>query len=310
MSRTLSRPAGVLALAAALAMSLAGTAGVASAGDSADSRVASPSVTAGSVDRAKAVHGSSTRGFAGSMVVAESVIGADGRGRVKDTTGFPARAIGQIDFSQNGFNYICTGWLIDANTILTSGHCSYDADGIEGDIIESATFTAGRNGAVEPFASCPVYEVYAPIEWRRDGSAADDWSIMQLGTSSAATCDIGDTVGWFGMSYRKGAKSLTDVKATVQGYPGDKKYGTQWTMSGKIKESTASMVYYKMDTYGGQSGSPVFEPKGTRCGDTPCGMAVHSYGAGTAPSGGAANSGPRITKSRFATITGYAAGNG
>lgn len=53
--------------------------------------------------------------FEGQPAHGESVIGTDGRVQVTDTTVYPARAIGQIEFFQaNGGepgNFICTGWL-------------------------------------------------------------------------------------------------------------------------------------------------------------------------------------------------------
>jgi glutamyl endopeptidase len=255
-----------------------------------------------------------TEGSAGTLpnVSPESVIGTDGRTQVTDTTEYPARAIGQITLVQDGKAFICTGWLIDKNTILTSGHCSYDHDGATGNIIESATFSPGRNGLVDPYGSCGVYQVWAPIQWRRDGNPKYDFSIMQLGTSNGTTvttCDIGTTVGFFGISWTAGADALTGNGATVQGYPGDKALGTQWTMSGNIRKSTKLMVFYKMDTAGGQSGSPVFDITGAKCNFTPCGMAIHSYGVGL-PGGANANAGPRITQSRFTTITSLGAANG
>jgi glutamyl endopeptidase len=155
-----------------------------------------------------------------------------------------------------------------------------------------------------------VYQVYSPLEWRQNGDPKSDFAVMQLGTSSTTTCDIGTTVGWFGISWTAGADALTGDSATVQGYPGDKAFGSQWTMSGTIKQSTKQMVYYRMDTAGGQSGSPVFDPAGALCGATPCGMAIHSYGVGLPGAGSNANAGPRITSGRFTTITNYAAENG
>ena len=56
----------------------------------------------------------------------ESVIGPDGRVRVNPTTGYPARAVGQIELVDQGDQFICTGWLIDANSILSSGHCAFN----------------------------------------------------------------------------------------------------------------------------------------------------------------------------------------
>ena len=76
-------------------------------------------------------------------------------------------------------------------------------------------------------------------------------------------------------------------------------------MNGLIGKSTPTMVYYPMDTYGGQSGSPVFSPHRLGCGV--CGMAIHSYGAGGTPP---MNSGPRITGARFSLIGSLASANG
>lgn len=43
---------------------------------------------------------------------------------------FPARAVGQIDFSErNGGNSICSGALIGASTVLTAGHCVHTGRG-------------------------------------------------------------------------------------------------------------------------------------------------------------------------------------
>ena len=308
--RAFSRSLGLLALAGAAALTL-GVSGAASAADSSGGTT----VERGHVGVVSAPTKTFTKGSRGSApsLSPESVIGTDGRTRVTDTTVFPARAIGQIELTQNFGAFICTGWLIDKNTILTSGHCAYDPDGGTGDIIESATFSAGRNRLANPYGTCDVYEVQSPIEWRRDGNPKYDYSVMQLGTNNGGTittCDVGTTVGWFGMSWTAGADALTGAAATVQGYPGDKAFGTQWTMSGTIKKSTSQMLYYRMDTAGGQSGSPVFDPAGAACGGTPCGMAIHSYGVGLAGPGATANAGPRITQSRFASITAYAAENG
>lgn len=252
-------------------------------------------------------------GTAESPASGESVIGQDGRTKVTDTTAYPARAIGQLIVGQNGDEFICTGWLIDLNTILTSGHCAFNPTPGGGDIIEYATFAPGRSGAgTDPFGTCPVYQVLSPVGWRQNGLPQHDWAAMQLGTNNAGTittCDIGTTVGWFGLSWKRAADALTDKKATVQGYPGDKADGTQWTMKGKIAKSTKSMVFYPMDTFGGQSGSPVFRPASPACGGGPCGLAVHSYGAGLPGPGGKNNAGPRITEARYNTIMSFAETN-
>ena len=180
------------------------------------------------------------------------------------------------------------------------------------DIIESAMFAPGRNGAVDAFGTCDVVSGYSPAGWRIDGKVTSDWSLMQLGRSlqtgeGFTDCPIGDTVGWLGYFWKAGADGLKGLKVRVEGYPGDKDFGTQWKMNGTISASDKNMAYYKIDTAGGQSGSPVFVPDRGTCG--PCAAAIHSYGVGLPGPGATRNAGPRITKSKFTLISDLADNN-
>ena len=237
-------------------------------------------------------------------VLAESVIGADGRARITNTTAYPHRAIGQLDIVMNGQAYYCTGWLIDRNTVVTAGHCAYNPGGAN-DPIDSATFIPGRdhNGVSSygPFGFCPVNGLYAPHGWRVEGKRSHDWAVMQL------SCNVGDTVGWFGMYSLPGVNRFAGTQARVQGYPADKVLGSQWQMSGTIHHSTDRRVFYTIDTAGGQSGGPVYKRNRPGCGSA-CALAIHTYGlyAGE-PS---YNSGTRITASVFDKIIQLRAQNG
>lgn len=242
---------------------------------------------------------------------AESVIGADGRVRVNPTTGYPARALGQIEYTQglpplNAF--ICTGFLIDVNTILAAGHCAYTPTAGGGDPVESPVFFPGRNGGTNPFGSCPIEGIFAPVEWRVNGSEYADYSVMNLGDSCNG---IGNTVGWFGMQTYPLQHALDNVMVTIPGYPGDKPFGTQWRMSGRIQVSRKKMVFYSIDTFAGQSGSPVWRniPSGSGCTGV-CAVAIHAYGNahGSGPHQ-TYNHAPRLTGPRFNLILDIAAQN-
>jgi len=232
---------------------------------------------------------------------AESVIGFDGRTQVFNTTDYPARAIGQIEgFDTVVGNYICTGWLIDRNTILTAGHCVYPQ---ANNLAESAAFFPGRNATTDPYGSCFLTTVFSPFEWVQNQNEYNDWAVAHL------NCNVGDTVGWFGYFSLGGQTALRYLPAVVQGYPGDKPFGTMWGMGDRIEASQKKMVFYDIDTFGGQSGSPVYYNR-VQCGG-PCGMAIHAYGNNH---GGGPhvpyNHAPRITNPRFGLISDFADDNG
>ncbi|HMQ24920.1 MAG TPA: trypsin-like serine protease [Acidimicrobiales bacterium] len=232
----------------------------------------------------------------------ESVIGADGRIQQTVTTEYPHRAIGQLEIVEDGSLYYCTGWMIDRNSILTAAHCAYNVDGGTNDPIESATFTPGRNGSgVRPYSYCWVNGMYAPYGWRANEEMTHDWAVMHL------NCNVGDTVGWFGLFSLPGTNRFAGSRGRVQGYPTDKPLGTQWKMAGDMHHSTDRQVFYPMDTFGGQSGAPVFKWNRPSCGG-PCGLGIHTYGVGgDTPT---LNRGTRLTASVFDKIIQVRAQNG
>jgi glutamyl endopeptidase len=86
--------------------------------------------------------------------------------------------------------------------------------------------------------------------------------------------------------------SLVGLPVQVSGYPGDKTSATQWSTSGDIRVSETYKTRYKHDTYGGQSGGPVFETdrEGSNCTGA-CANTIHTYGLYNGY-----NSGTRITQ--------------
>jgi glutamyl endopeptidase len=240
----------------------------------------------------------------------ESVIGRDGRIRVTNTTSFPNRAIGQIELVDQGENFICTGWLIDRNTIVAAGHCAFNPSAPAGqEIVEAATIFFGRNRGNSPYGGCPIATAYSPPQWINNGNYQYDWSVMQLGPA----CDnAGNALGHFGMVNFAGTNGLAGRPVTVQGYPGDKPFGTHSKMSGRIRKSGVRMAFYPMDTAGGQSGSPVWQHRGAAAPGPcagPCSLAIHAYGTGL-PGAGRLNGGVRLTSGVIGVIRDVANDNG
>jgi glutamyl endopeptidase len=235
----------------------------------------------------------------------ESVILVDDRERVNDTTRYPNSAIGHLEFDlPSGGGATCTGFLVDADTVLTAGHCVHQGGtGDPAGWFSDVTFSPGRNGVGNrPFGSCGATELWTLPEWYDAASEQNDLGIIQL------DCEIGETVGWLGYYSRPGPRALTGFRTHLRGYPGDKPYGTMWTDKAKVWFTRRPMIFYRNDTFGGQSGSPVFH-WGRYCAG-PCAMAVHAYGAhGISPHSGN-NHGPRITTARDALIADIAGQNG
>jgi glutamyl endopeptidase len=90
--------------------------------------------------------------------------------------------------------------------------------------------------------------------------------------------------------------ALTGQASYTSGYPGDKTYGTQWRSNDSIRISQTYRLYYANDTFGGQSGSPVWNNGGS-C--STCGIAIHAYGVDST----GYNGGTRITQSVFNNLT-------
>lgn len=216
----------------------------------------------------------------------ESVLDSDRRFRIyPQESGYPYRAIGQLTFSQGGSNYICTGWLIGANTVVTAGHCVHSG-GSTGVWSTNMVFYPGRNGASAPYGSCTAKSRHSVTGWTRDGNPDYDYGAIKL------NCTIGNTTGWFGRWWQSTTQVNTPI--AVIGYPGDKPASTQWGGAGKVAVSETRRTRYKIDTAGGQSGGVVVQADGngpSGCqGD--CGIAIHTYAADSNGN----NSGTRITE--------------
>jgi glutamyl endopeptidase len=226
---------------------------------------------------------------------AESVIGADGRTRITGTTAYPNRAIVFLEVNFPSGSGTCSGWYYGARIVATAGHCVYNAT--YGGWATSIKVYPGRNGTSTPYGYTTAHRMFSVTGWT--GSANPDYDYGAIQTNSAK----GNTVGWFGYFWQ--SSNSFPGTFNVRGYPGDKTYGTLWTMSGLNKATTTRRLWYSIDTFGGQSGSPYYTKPGGVC----CyGAGIHTYGVPLSPYT-SYNSATRITQSVFnnmKTWKGYA----
>lgn len=209
-----------------------------------------------------------------------SVIGPDERVQEGAPTAYPWGAIAHLSTNQGG----CTGFMLSRDVLVTAGHCVH----YNGSWVTSYTVTPGRTGNSTPYGSCSggINDVWTTSNWINGYPSDHDYGLIKL------TCDIGNSTGWFGWWYDTG-ENLANQYFYVEGYPGDKPYGTMWWDGDYTYSQTANKLWYWVDTAGGQSGSPVYHYNSVTpgyCGGW-CVTGIHTNGvAGSNP----ANSGTRF----------------
>lgn len=182
----------------------------------------------------------------------ENVIGADDRVRINPTTGFPWRAICALRIrSSNGNYYVGTGWLISPRTVITAGHCVYMHN--DGGWAESIEVIPALNDTTRPYGSGKSSVFRSTSGWTRDKNRDFDYAAIIL----PAAYRPGDTVGFFGYATRNDA-SLMSKTLNLSGYPADKGAKTQWFHARATQAVAERTITYDIDTFGGQSGAPVW----------------------------------------------------
>lgn len=184
--------------------------------------------------------------------VPEVVFGSDDRVRVWNTRSFPWRTICHLYIrARNGRTFLGTGEFIGPRVVLTAGHCLYMHN--DGGWARSIVVTPGRNGSSSrPFDSVTATRFRSVHGWVAHRNSNYDYGIIILPSTQP-----GGTIGWMGLA-NLSFGSLLGLNVNTSGYPADKPYGTQWWNANNILAVTSRRLYYRVDTYGGQSGSPVW----------------------------------------------------
>lgn len=194
----------------------------------------------------------------------QGVVGSDGRTKITNTVQNPYYYIGRIAIG-------CTGTLVGPRHVLTAGHCVSSGNG---SFYSSLDFTVAQNGSYKPWGSEQWDKALTVNKWLNGGDSNYDYGMIIL---KAAPHNGYTSYG----SYSGG-------NVTVTGYPGDKPFGTMWTMSGS-SWSNSMKIFYSLDTAGGQSGSGIRDSSNVVRG-------IHAYGYGSY------NGGTRITSTVYNQI--------
>ena len=182
----------------------------------------------------------------------ERVFGHDDRKRVTATRSYPWRTICKLEITAaNGRSFGCSGALIGPRTVLTNGHCVYMHD--HGGWARRIRVSPGMSGSARPYGYADSSFYHSVKGWTQSRSSNYDYAVIVLPSNKK----LGNSVGWMGLA-NLSFFSLMGLRVNNSGYPGDKPFGTQWWNANNVLAVTSRRVYYRLDTYNGQSGSPVW----------------------------------------------------
>ena len=181
----------------------------------------------------------------------ESVCGHDDRQRQSPATTVPWRLVCQLKVKRHdGGTSKCTGWFLGPRTVVTAGHCVYSHKA--GGWAQEIEVIPGMDEANRPYGSQKSSRFRSVEGWIQGKNINYDYGAVVLPDNS-----LGNMVGWFGIAALTNA-SMDNLLVNNAGYPADKDFGTQWYNAGRITRIQSQRFFYMLDTYGGNSGGPVW----------------------------------------------------
>lgn len=224
----------------------------------------------------------------------ESLVGRDDRVRILDTQNAPWRMICSLSIQGPRGGFVGTGWFAGPKTIITAGHCIYEEHQMGGWATQIQV-SPGRDGNNFPYPPVTSQKFEVPEKWvaSRGTNPDFDYGVIYLDEP------LGERTGWFSVAIADNNR-LDGAFVNLSGYPADAAggYGIyQLFHADRVANFGDSRFYYVIDTYGGQSGAPVWielDNTGNRQV-----VGIHTYGIGGSFQ---LNSATRITPTILANI--------
>lgn len=218
----------------------------------------------------------------GDSAILEAVIGNDDRVRVARPmlNANPFRQICSLLIrSARGQYFVGTAWFIAPGVVATAGHCVFLHDA--GGWAASIQVIPARFGDEAPHGRLNASRFASVDGWTQGKNRDFDYGVIFLDDPSA-----GKRLGNFEVHARTDGE-LNGIVAKISGYPADRDRAEfQYFHERPLLNSTATRLVYDIDTFGGQSGSPIWQDT-TETGIVAIG--IHTNGGITS------NSGTRIT---------------
>jgi V8-like Glu-specific endopeptidase len=231
-------------------------------------------------------------GSFGATSLLEVVIGVDDRVPVSaDLLGTdPWRQIAALRITgSTGTPYVGTAWFIGRSVLATAGHCVFLRD--DGGWPTSIEVIPGLSGEDAPHGRATATRFACPDGWRDSGSRDFDYGSIFLDGS-----DLGSRLGAFAVE-AEGDVELEGALGRISGYPADLEAATrQYYHERPLVSVTPTRLNYDIDTFGGQSGSPIWRQVDGR---GAVAVGIHTTGTATG------NSGTRITQAVLDNLTAW-----
>ncbi len=188
----------------------------------------------------------------------DTVFQPDNRTRITDMTSFPWRTMAKLLIYTNSYDspsFECSGFLVSPVHVLTAGHCVNDREFSTSDhqasrieVIPASSFQG------EPFGRSWAKVMRVLPNWLRSWDFRDDLALLTLNST------IGDKTGWLDLRADFLWSPIYLGTLYTAGYPGDKYPPGEnlYSAVGQGCSASEDNLWYNMDTYQGQSGSPVF----------------------------------------------------
>jgi hypothetical protein len=125
---------------------------------------------------------------------------------------FPWSTHCRISFTRGGVNYIASGVLLDAQTVLTAGHCVHSGKG--GEFSQNVVVMPAFDGDSDAFGSASSAALYTFTGWTASGDLNYDMGFIRLRRP------VGYLTGWLGTFYNTSSSFWASTTFRASGFPG------------------------------------------------------------------------------------------